>query len=889
MPVLPVARILYVNAAAAAGGDGTLATPYNTLVSAVNAAAAGDSIFVAAGLYDAGTVQIKINVANLTVIGGWKADGSEWSASNTAASRPSAPNTAVSGDRSKYMNGNAGTEPTQVVGNTTVLKLGANSANTTFSIYIPESGASLNYLHIYSPFWTSTGGALIKIATDEPDRIVPKNITLNYITFENQQVNGSTAYTRKCLDFNGVDGTAEAPNTVSNCYIPAGISYGMSLSSCHYVNVSNCVFATPNAAVAPTPVAVYATANTDFKIDASTPFNIKTEKIVFSNNTWPTYAQFESNNRGKATAEYPEPTIGTGSGNFDITLDSVLQYLLIGTGAANGFGGFFVTYATSSYSTYFTNAKNFIGTYLTSLGGAYNNDTAKASVLTGTLTNCDIKDIKSGNEWHVHTMTNFGGANAVSGSANLLTTVAGSRLTTPYAQSGDLIYYASGATIPAANTLPSGLATISAAGVVAGNNVTAAAAGATDATPAAKAVRDSVALAASKGKTVSLVAAGAAATPSTSGAGEAAPVVDALSQVSEAAAAVIVNNFITASEAPSKIAAFLSLKEAAKSAAPDADEDKKINDAMQASSLLTGATSNSNGKNIGNVAASVIFSTTYLQEVVAPPNPSWSTYVIFPTYTLNANGIYSATIDLSLEAARTYYIYVQSIGQQLIYTYDGVSHTVYKTSTALLLDGAAYTLGTEIPFGTTFNYTIYGRGNTPGGGEAVPVACFVEGTRIMSQNGYKPIEKFTNKDMLVTSDNRIINFKLYRTPVFKTDETNAPYVIEAHAFGRNMPAADLYLSARHMVQIRKGVWTCAEEAAKTNPLVKRAMLGKSVTYYHVECENYLKDNVIAEGMVAESYGTTKSYKGTKTPYTWNSKLDAYTRSGVPTMKNVSTA
>lgn len=881
-----MATVRFVNSAFTGTTTGAWDAPYKTLLSAVNAAAAGDSIFIAKGLYNESAAQITINDANLTIVGGW--DASEWSGSTNAASEPAAPNIAVSGDTSKYMTvASAGAEPSAVVGNTTVLKL---SAPTTipFGIYIPASGASLKYLHIYSPYWTSTGGALIKIHNEDSGKIVPKNITLDYITFENQQVNGSTAYTRKCIDFNGCDGTAEAPNTVSNCYIPAGITYGLTFASCHYVNVSNCVFGTPNIsagaaatlAARRTPVYIGATGETGLKNFDGTSYNIATQKIVFSNNTWPTYADIQMDNRGKSTAEYPEPTVGTSGNSFDVKLDSVMQYLAIGTYVSNGAGGYFATYATTSYSTFFTNTKNLIA-----IAYAAQSDATKATILSLVLANYDIKDIKSGQDFYVHRMTNFGtAADAATGSSNLLTTVAGSRLTTPYVQSGHLIHYASGATIPAANTLPAGVATISAAGAVVSATAGAAAAG----TSAAVAVTNGATLAETLGAAATLVSAGEAATASTANAGVAAPVVAALPQVSAAAATNIVNNFVQNSA--SNVAAFLSLKAATKSSAPDAEQDKKISDAMQSSSLLTGGTVTANGTSIGNVAASVFFSTTYLREEVTPPRAATaSVYVIFPTYALNANGIYSATVDLTLELPLTYYSYNQSIGTQIVYTYGAYSHTVYKTPTQLLLDNAAYALGAAIPFGTTFDYNIYGSGNTTGGGTTVPVACFVEGTRILSQNGYKPIEKFTTKDMLVTSDNRIINFKLYRTPVVKADENNAPYVIEPHAFGHNMPEAQLYLSARHMVQIRKGVWTCAEDAAKTNPLVKRAMLGKPVTYYHVECEDYLKDNVIAEGMVAESYGTTKSYKGTKTPYTWNSKLDAYTRSGVAKLKNVSTA
>jgi len=159
------------------------------------------------------------------------------------------------------------------------------------------------------------------------------------------------------------------------------------------------------------------------------------------------------------------------------------------------------------------------------------------------------------------------------------------------------------------------------------------------------------------------------------------------------------------------------------------------------------------------------------------------------------------------------------------------------------------------------------------------VACFVSGTRILSQNGYKPIEEFTDTDLLVTSDNRLIDFKLHHTLIAKTDEKNAPYVILPHAFGHNKPLAPLYLSPTHKFEIRKGVWMSPQMASRTNPLVKRTTIGGPVSYFHIECENFLQDNIIAEGMVTESYGIAlaRKLKYAIEVYTWSHKLGGYTR------------
>ncbi len=61
---------IYVDEAAAGGGDGSVATPFDTIGEAITHATAGDTITVAAGTYDAAsgeTFPINLNVADLTI------------------------------------------------------------------------------------------------------------------------------------------------------------------------------------------------------------------------------------------------------------------------------------------------------------------------------------------------------------------------------------------------------------------------------------------------------------------------------------------------------------------------------------------------------------------------------------------------------------------------------------------------------------------------------------------------------------------------------------------------------------------------------------------------------------------------------------------------------
>jgi len=155
--------------------------------------------------------------------------------------------------------------------------------------------------------------------------------------------------------------------------------------------------------------------------------------------------------------------------------------------------------------------------------------------------------------------------------------------------------------------------------------------------------------------------------------------------------------------------------------------------------------------------------------------------------------------------------------------------------------------------------------------------CFVEGTRILTNSGYKAVEDLTQTDRVMTSDNRAVPFNLMKFTVAKTTTETAPYRILPGAFGKNVPSATLCISPRHMIQYRKNVWISPRLAAPKNDRIEQYGVGEPVTYYHIMCENFLRDNLIAEGTVVESFGTMEAIKGRSDTYKWNTTLGGFTR------------
>jgi hypothetical protein len=148
-----------------------------------------------------------------------------------------------------------------------------------------------------------------------------------------------------------------------------------------------------------------------------------------------------------------------------------------------------------------------------------------------------------------------------------------------------------------------------------------------------------------------------------------------------------------------------------------------------------------------------------------------------------------------------------------------------------------------------------------------PLPCFLKGTRILTPTGYKKIEEIESGDHILTSDNRKVPVKLYQFTTQCTEET-APFCIPAGALGDHLPSRDLHISGNHAIQIQ-GSWQIPRYLAENNSEIQQHSIGSTITYYHIECPNYINDNLIAEGVTAESFNTkTKvQWKRTETGYT----------------------
>ena len=158
-----------------------------------------------------------------------------------------------------------------------------------------------------------------------------------------------------------------------------------------------------------------------------------------------------------------------------------------------------------------------------------------------------------------------------------------------------------------------------------------------------------------------------------------------------------------------------------------------------------------------------------------------------------------------------------------------------------------------------------------------PPPCFVTGTQILTDEGYKAVETLVpGEDLVMTSDGRAVTFKLYSRTVTNANTDSAPYRILAGAFGPNSPPQDICLSGMHAIQSSDGVWQVPEFVAKKNSMVQQYDLGKTVTYYHIECSNFFNDNLVAQGAVVESFRNRQA-GNERVLYKFVAELDGFIR------------
>ncbi len=128
--------------------------------------------------------------------------------------------------------------------------------------------------------------------------------------------------------------------------------------------------------------------------------------------------------------------------------------------------------------------------------------------------------------------------------------------------------------------------------------------------------------------------------------------------------------------------------------------------------------------------------------------------------------------------------------------------------------------------------------------------CFARYTRLLTPNGYRPIESLAPGDPVIThgGERRAIRWIGWRTLNVQSAYPAQPVRFAAHCLAPGVPARPVYLSPLHAVFIG-GVLVPACHLVNGATITRPVQA--AITYYHVELDRH--DILIADGMAAESY------------------------------------
>ena len=171
--------------------------------------------------------------------------------------------------------------------------------------------------------------------------------------------------------------------------------------------------------------------------------------------------------------------------------------------------------------------------------------------------------------------------------------------------------------------------------------------------------------------------------------------------------------------------------------------------------------------------------------------------------------------------------------------------------------GGQLNISTETVAGTTIDGAaigapvLYSAAAAPDTGA---VNCFAAGTRIATARGPVPVESVRPGDRVCTvlggdmadviwTGQRAIDCVRHARP-----ERVWPIRVSAHAFGRGMPAREVYLSPDHAVYVDE---VLIPIRLLENGRTVRQVPVDRVSYHHIELERH--DVVLADGLPAETY------------------------------------
>jgi hypothetical protein len=128
--------------------------------------------------------------------------------------------------------------------------------------------------------------------------------------------------------------------------------------------------------------------------------------------------------------------------------------------------------------------------------------------------------------------------------------------------------------------------------------------------------------------------------------------------------------------------------------------------------------------------------------------------------------------------------------------------------------------------------------------DAPPAVCFLGDAPVLTPRGYRPIREFRVGDLVTTAEGREVAVKRVFHRSYGPSASTNPYVIPKGFLGCLRPIA---ISPNHEVLIPGRGMMKAKDLG-----LRRMKMAEDFTYYNLELEDWVRDNLVVGGVVVES-------------------------------------
>ena len=195
-----------------------------------------------------------------------------------------------------------------------------------------------------------------------------------------------------------------------------------------------------------------------------------------------------------------------------------------------------------------------------------------------------------------------------------------------------------------------------------------------------------------------------------------------------------------------------------------------------------------------------------------------------------------------------------TIPKYAVSTYNSATTAYVPTS----ISNGYYNMGTKL-----FNYLADGSvigGITNNPSNVGNPVCFLADAPILTPAGYRPIHTLQVGDKVVTSTGRTVAVKRVFAKQYQPSASANPLVIPKGLFGATRA---LPISPNHEVMTASG-----KGMVKAKDLgLARMKMTDSFTYYNLELEDWVRDNLVVAGVVCESLAPAERITMTKAEFT----------------------